>query len=627
MKTTTNILKRNVLGLSLLSILIMTGILLPVSNSQAQIWEPEGLNMPGLWNTWINPPTNNLALASYTQVTGGRVTKISAGTLRWQTIFSVAATGGDVVGGAYPWLFTSGPASGPFNNKWANVTVIMNTLQQYTYNNGPDNTITVTDGKWYTMNWQDNGYADAQAIFMETSAQPVDIVSVSVPVDVLPSIPAPVDITISATASAEERFFIRYSADNWTTSVALPLTMAGITGTVSIPGQPAGTVVSYYAFSSTVTSPASDYDMQTIKLNNNSGTNYTYTVSTPPPVIAWANLQWPGSGEITLGGAFDVFGQAYIAGQTGGTPPAAGLQAWIGYSADNTDPSTWTNWIAAPYNAPASGNDEFKGDLGAAITTTGTWYYATRFQLNADPYVYGGFSATGGGFWDGTANLSGTLTVTEPPPSITWANLQYPANGNINPGADFEVFGQVFIAGQTGGTPPAAGLQAWVGFSATNTDPATWTEWVAAPYNAPAGNNDEFKANIGPFILVAGTYYYATRFQKDTEAYVYGGYSATGGGFWDGVNNVSGMLDVMTGMPEGAGNAFRIYPNPTGGPLYLDMTGAGTVLVTDAVGKMLMQKQVSPGKQVIDISAFNNGLYHLQIVTGDQTMHSTVVKR
>ncbi len=115
-----------------------------------------------------------------------------------------------------------------------------------------------------------------------------------------------------------------------------------------------------------------DFDLVTIKLNNNSGTNYSYTVLPAPPVIAWANLQYPGVGNITVGSAFLVYGQAFIPGVTGQATPAPGLQAWVGYSTTNTDPSTWTNWIAAPYNAPAGSNDEFMADLGAVISSAGT---------------------------------------------------------------------------------------------------------------------------------------------------------------------------------------------------------------------------------------------------------------
>jgi hypothetical protein len=183
-------------------LLVLIGVLVflmsPEKSAYAQIWEPEGLNLPGLWNNWTNPPVNCLALASYTQVPGGKVTKITSGTTRWQTIIKVAATGGDVIGGSYPFLFTSGPSATPWQNTWKDVTVVMNTLQNYTYNGLADNQITVVNGKWYTANWQDNGYAPTKAIFMETSGDPVSITGVTqspLPGQVMPGQAVTVTIT------------------------------------------------------------------------------------------------------------------------------------------------------------------------------------------------------------------------------------------------------------------------------------------------------------------------------------------------------------------------------------------------------------------------------------------------
>jgi len=514
------------------------------SDVQAQIYEPEGLNMPGAWNSWTNPPANNLALASSTQVTGGRVTKIAIGTTRWQTSFSVAATGADLVGGTYDWLFTSGSSSNYFQNKWSNVTVAMNTLQTYTKEGANNNNVTLVNGKWYTVNWEDLGYQDSRAIFMETNAQPVSITSVSgIPAN--PVVNTGVDITVTAAAapSAGEQVYLRYTTDAWATSAALAVTMTGTNGTVQIPGQPAGTTVSFYIFTSTVSNITADFDLYSINIENNGGVNYTYTVSPPPPAITWANLQFPASGAIETGQAFEVYGQALIPGITGQPTAAAGLQGWIGYSTSNTNPDTWTNWIPATYNQAAGNNDEFKGNLGAAITAAGTYYYATRFQLNTDAYVYGGYN---GGFWDGTTNISGTLTVTDPipDPDFDWVNLQHPGTGTMVPSQEYIVYAQAFIQGVTGQATPAAGVQSWIGYSTTNTNPATWTNWVPAPYSSAVGNNDEFTANIGALLTTTGTYYYASRFQLNTGNYYYGGYSATGGGFWDGTTNVSGVVEV-----------------------------------------------------------------------------------
>ena len=126
--------------------------------------------------------------------------------------------------------------------------------------------------------------------------------------------------------------------------------------------------------------------------------------------VNWANLQWPGTGSITLGGAYVAYAQAYIGnGYTAAAGATYGLQAWIGYSTSNTNPNTWTNWVPAPFLGQAYDNDEFSADLGASITSAGTYYYASRFRFGNGAYVYGGFN---GGFWDGTANISGVLTVS-----------------------------------------------------------------------------------------------------------------------------------------------------------------------------------------------------------------------
>ena len=148
------------------SILLVFTFLLSGNNKvSAQIYEPEGLNMPGAWDGWTNPPVNPV-LANPNQSAGGLLTKISIGQTRWQTIFSVNASGANFVGGSYEWLFTSGPSTNYFANKWADVSIVMNTLQTYTKEGATNNNITLVNGKWYTMNWEDLGYVDSRAIFM-----------------------------------------------------------------------------------------------------------------------------------------------------------------------------------------------------------------------------------------------------------------------------------------------------------------------------------------------------------------------------------------------------------------------------------------------------------------------------
>ncbi len=133
----------------------------------------------------------------------------------------------------------------------------------------------------------------------------------------------------------------------------------------------------------------------------------------------YVNLQWPGSQSVVAGTNFTVYGQVWEPGLTDVEPglsgQAAGIQAWIGINNENTDPSTWTNWIAAEHNPNSVGNnDEYSASIGGNLMP-GVYYYATRFRLSTGPYVYGGINASNeGNFWNGTVYLSGVLTVTDP---------------------------------------------------------------------------------------------------------------------------------------------------------------------------------------------------------------------
>lgn len=290
----------------------------------------------------------------------------------------------------------------------------------------------------------------------------------------------------------------------------------------------------------------------------------------PTPTISWANLQHPQSGSIEPESEFLVFARVLVDGQTGSGAPTNGiadLSVWIGYSTTNATTvadfgAGWT-WVAASYNTyeTAFGNNsQYSADIGTGITSDGTYYYVSRFKLGDGNYVYGGFSATDGGFWNGTTNVSGVLTVqTQSTSGISWANLQYPENGNIEPESEFLVYAQVFVDGQTGSGAPdqgVEGLSAWIGYSTTNATTAAdfgtgWT-WVAASYNSyetSFGNNSQYSTDIGTGITAAGTFFFVSRFKLGDGSYVYGGYSASGGGFWNGNNYVSGVLTVEEQEP------------------------------------------------------------------------------
>lgn len=258
--------------------MLLIAIFLGVNISRAQpIWPPEGVNIPGDWNGWTNYPAAGPFLSNVH--TGGTNTLIEQGTRRYSTTFQATTTGGE-------FLFTSGPLSNPWGNKWTAVTVSMNTIQDYIFQGSGNNSIVTSIGKYYSINFKDSGYNNTKGIVMETSNQPITFSSVTQsPANgsVFGSTPVTVNIVASSGPSPEEIIYVRYSTDNYTNSTLVPVTFTGVNGTATIPAQAGGTNVNYYVLSTTVANPAiSDIDMYTLRYNNN-GSTYGYTVSSGNP--------------------------------------------------------------------------------------------------------------------------------------------------------------------------------------------------------------------------------------------------------------------------------------------------------------------------------------------------------
>ena len=152
----------------------------------------------------------------------------------------------------------------------------------------------------------------------------------------------------------------------------------------------------------------------TVTVTTNSGCVATSAATTVNlTVLDWANTQWPASGAICVGGNYTIYGQVYEAGVTPAAGQGAGITAQFGYSTQNTNPSTWTNWFNASFNIQVGNNDEYMGTFTGL--PAGTYYYAFRYSLNGCTYQYGGYSAGGGGFWNGTSFVNGTLTINAAP--------------------------------------------------------------------------------------------------------------------------------------------------------------------------------------------------------------------
>lgn len=159
--------------------------------------------------------------------------------------------------------------------------------------------------------------------------------------------------------------------------------------------------------------------------NSNSRTRSVICGIPSPALPDYVSLQWPPTATIPQGGSVTVYGQVYEGGLTDVAPningQAPGINAWVGYSTTNTNPNTWTNWVVATHNAASIGNnDEYQAAIGATLAP-GTYYYATRFNLDNGAYVYGGINAASpnnGNIWDGATFGNGVLTITPPPAPV-----------------------------------------------------------------------------------------------------------------------------------------------------------------------------------------------------------------
>lgn len=259
--------------------------------------------------------------------------------------------------------------------------------------------------------------------------------------------------------------------------------------------------------------------------------------------LDFVNTQFPASATICEGSTVSIFGQAYEAGLTNPSSQAPGIVAEYGVFSSNTDPSTWpaSAWSAGTYNPNSllnPNNDEYVGTISGL--TVGTYYYAFRFSLNGCSFQYGGYSAAGGGFWDGTSNVNGIITV----------------NSNTTP-----TFNQVpaICSGASLAPLPASSLEAITGTwspSIDNTQTTTYSFTPSAGLCATTATSMTIVVNSSPVvtatpssqticsgdqtsILLSSSPAGATFNWSVSQTNVTGGLSGTGNAITDFLNNNS----------------------------------------------------------------------------------------
>jgi hypothetical protein len=160
----------------------------------------------------------------------------------------------------------------------------------------PDNILSVPTiiGHYYTTRLRNLGYQSTRAVVMKTTLLPAGILSVSQSPSGNPASGTQVALTITTgTRSPEEHFYVRYSTNNFSTSEVAEFVFQGpnaTSGIASIPSGLTGSTTSYYIFSSTIVLQNGanniDYDLITLKQNNNQNQNYAFTAVNPVATAA-----------------------------------------------------------------------------------------------------------------------------------------------------------------------------------------------------------------------------------------------------------------------------------------------------------------------------------------------------
>jgi hypothetical protein len=202
-------------------------------------------------------------------------------TLAQTWIATVQATSSNASAG---FLFAN---NGSFSPKWARGAAVTVNSQTTWFANGADGTYNQTNGNYYTFICQDqNGGTNSKGYLFETSAAPISVSSVTQS-PISSSVTTSQSVTVTANLSSNlptgQGVFLRYSTNSFSTSTIVNMTGSGTNYTASIPSgtNVFGANVVYYVFTSGGTTPplAADCDLATINLNNNSGSNFTYTVT------------------------------------------------------------------------------------------------------------------------------------------------------------------------------------------------------------------------------------------------------------------------------------------------------------------------------------------------------------
>ena len=318
--------------------------------------------------------------------------------------------------GAQTWAFHQGTTgSTDYSSNWRPYTA-GNTLSVNTYipvgfangarfngGGGSDGQLpAITSGNYYTFNVS-NTSSDNTMQLLETNFSPKTISSVTnsgTPASVNNTVL--VTVTASAAPSTGENVFVRYTTNSYTASTLVQVYFASgaTTGTAMIPCQSAAAAVSYYVYSSNKTKAQIDadvttygqpaHDMSTLNLNNNSGSNYTYTQGSA------AITNFTGVYNISTTGCYTTLA-SFITGLNAGTVTGA-VTVYVDAGFSETAPAgglniTKTGTVSNTIkfvklnNATSQANPFITAGVGVSAITDGIWKLTGVQYITVDGFT------------------------------------------------------------------------------------------------------------------------------------------------------------------------------------------------------------------------------------------------
>jgi hypothetical protein len=206
--------------------------------------------------------------------------------------------------------------------------------------------------------------------------------------------------------------------------------------------------------------------------------------------------------------------------------------------------------------------------------------------------VYGGYSETGGGFWDGILNTSGELTVED-------AIVYYPVLFTVTDAT--ETYTNIKIKGDM-------------------------TDWMAIEMNQ---NGSDWTTSLN---MLPGTYRWGVIEDDGSPDGIWLMENDTLSVTVDDVGNITGDTSfVITWVgKEELGINCSVFPNPTLNRFRIEWNETPETIhlfLMNPFGELLRSFTPSTTEAIIDLSVYPSGTYFIILRQGDKQLIKTVLKQ